>query len=44
MKNVMTMDEIYAIPESGYGWRMLPTGNQMMIGPNVVAPDGIDIL
>ena len=39
----MTIDEIYAIPVDGDGWRLLPSGNKLMIGPNVQAPDGINL-
>jgi carbonic anhydrase/acetyltransferase-like protein (isoleucine patch superfamily) len=34
----MTIDEIYAIPVDGEGWRVLPNGNHVRLGLNVVWP------
>ena len=31
----MTLEEIYAIPMNGNGWRVLPNGNWLHIGTNV---------
>jgi hypothetical protein len=31
----MTTEEIYAIPVSGDGWRVLPNGNYLHIGERV---------
>ena len=39
----MTIEEIYAIPARSNGWRVLPNGNKLKIGVNVVAPHGIDL-
>ena len=39
----MKIAEIYAIPVDKDGWRLLPGGNRLMIGPNVQAPDGIKL-
>ena len=39
----MKIDEIYAIPADGDGWRLLPNGNKLMLGDNVQAPYGLDI-
>ena len=39
----MKIAEIYAIPVDEDGWRLLPGGNRLMIGPNVQAPDGINL-
>ncbi len=39
----MKIEEIYAIPADGDGWKLLPNGNKLMIGANVQAPDGLDI-
>jgi carbonic anhydrase/acetyltransferase-like protein (isoleucine patch superfamily) len=39
----MKIEEIYAIPVDGDGWRLLPSGNKLMIGSNVQAPDGINL-
>ena len=39
----MKIAEIYAIPVDKDGWRLLPGGNRLMIGPNVQAPDGINL-
>ena len=39
----MRIEEIYAIPADGDGWRLLPNGNKLMLGDNVQAPYGLDI-
>ena len=39
----MKIEEIYAIPADGDGWRLLPNGNRLMIGANVQASYGLDI-
>jgi hypothetical protein len=39
----MKIEEIYAIPTNGDGWRLLPNGNYLLIGANVSAPYGFDI-
>ena len=39
----MKIEEIYAIPADGDGWRLLPNGNKLMLGDNVQAPYGLDI-
>ncbi len=31
----MTIEEIYALPVDGKGWRILPNGNRLHIGTNV---------
>ena len=38
----MTIEEIYAIPVNGEGWRILPNGNKVRLGQNVTAPYGIN--
>ncbi len=39
----MKIEEIYAIPVDGDGWRLLPNENKLMLGDNVQAPYGLDI-
>ena len=39
----MKIEEIYAIPTNGDRWRLLPNGNNLLIGANVSAPYGFDI-
>ena len=39
----MKIEEIYAIPADGDGWRLLPNGNKLMLGDNIQAPYGLDI-
>jgi hypothetical protein len=34
----MTIEEIYVIPLGGDGWRVLPSGNKVNIGANVIWP------
>ena len=40
---MISIKAIYAIPVDGGDWRLLPNGDGLMIGPNVHAPEGLDL-
>jgi hypothetical protein len=37
----MTIQEIYALPVDGYGWRQLPSGNYVKLGNDVILGNNV---
>ena len=39
----MTVEEIYAIPPNGDGWRLLPSGDWVKLGDGVKLGNGVTL-
>lgn len=38
----MTLEEVYAIPANGDGWRLLPNGKHLMVGVDIKSSASFD--